>query len=385
MNANTIAVLLAVGLTASSYAYIAGDLPNDTHAWAVHDPNRPNPVKVSAEEGQIPSDAIILFDGTQKSVDENWHNWGKPTGWIATNGTFLCVPGKGGVCTKRSFGDCQLHIEWMAPHGLKGKGQSRGNSGVFLMDKYEIQVLDSYETDPAFPDKNPNYADGQAGAVYGQNPPMVNPSRPVGKWQTYDIIFHQPVWKDGKVIYPGSMTVFFNGVLVQDHWELEGPTFWMRRTSNQKHANKAPLALQDHGNPVPYRNIWIREIPSRYANTTHGGVATTKEDVHALRKATADKLVAKIKPNANPIEKLRAWAEVISYAASPEYLAEYSKAADKCNELIKGLDQKTAKKKKWDLDCIRGDSKKLIAAGVLTANHPVVETIADLYKKFSIK
>jgi hypothetical protein len=89
---------------------------------------------------------------------------------------------------------------------------------------------------------------------------MVNPSRPVGKWQTYDIIFHQPVWKDGKVIYPGSMTVFFNGVLVQDHWELEGPTFWMRRTSNQKHANKAPLALQDHGNPVPYRNIWIREL-----------------------------------------------------------------------------------------------------------------------------
>ena len=385
MKALAAAAVIVSGLTGFAQAYIHGDLPNDTHAWAVHDKNRPNPVKVTAEVGKPPSDAIVLFDGTQKSVDKNWHNWGKPTGWVATNGTFLCVPGKGGACTKQSFGDCQLHIEWMAPHGLRGKGQSRGNSGVFLMDKYEIQVLDSYETDPAFPEKNPNYPDGQAGAVYGQTIPLVNPARPAGEWQSYDIIFHQPVWKDGKVLYPGSMTVFFNGVLVQDHWELEGPTLYMRRTANAKHAEKAPLSLQDHGNPVPYRNIWIREIPSRYANTTHGGPAVNKDDVLALRGKTASRLAAKIKPDTKLADRLRAWAEVLSYASRPEYLEGYNKAARQYVEMIAKFDKQAFMSKRRELDAVRSDCIKLIAAKVLPEDAPVAEAVLALYKKYPVK
>jgi hypothetical protein len=158
----------------------------------------------------------------------------------------------GNISTRDSFGDCQLHVEFAEPSPGKGESQERGNSGVFLMSTYEIQVLDSYE--------NKTYADGQASAVYGQYPPQVNASRPPAQWQTYDIIFHRPHFKDGKVTQPARVTVLHNGVLVQDNVELTGPTAHGERPPYKASPDKMPLQLQDHGNPVRYRNIWIREL-----------------------------------------------------------------------------------------------------------------------------
>jgi len=169
------------------------------------------------------------------------------------NGYVEVVPGTGAIATKQGFGDVQLHIEWAAPTPAKGEGQERGNSGVFLMGMYEVQVLDSY--------RNKTYPDGQAGAVYGQYPPLVNASRPPGEWQTYDIVFHGPRFDaGGKLLRPARMTVVFNGVLVQDNVVLTGPTAHQTRPPYAAHPEKLPLSLQDHGNPMRFRNIWVREI-----------------------------------------------------------------------------------------------------------------------------
>ncbi|MGD8534953.1 MAG: DUF1080 domain-containing protein, partial [Candidatus Aminicenantes bacterium] len=159
----------------------------------------------------------------------------------------------GSIRTVRGFGDCQLHIEWSAPLPVTGEGQGRGNSGVYLMEKYEVQVLDCY--------KNKTYADGMTAAVYGQYPPLVNACRPPGEWQVYDIIFHRPHFSDdGSLIRPAQMTVFHNGILVQDNVELMGPTNPNRWIPYKVHEDKLPLLLQDHGNPVRFRNIWLREL-----------------------------------------------------------------------------------------------------------------------------
>lgn len=196
--------------------------------------------------GAAPSDAIVLFDGSDAS---SWQGGdGKPVAWKIENGAM--VVGKGGITTKKEFGDIQLHIEWAAPLVVKGDGQGRGNSGVYLQGRYEIQVLDSYE--------NKTYANGQAGAFYLHSAPLVNASRKPGEWQAYDIIFHAPKKaKDGSVI-PGSFTVLHNGVLIQDHVPIPGGA-----TTSAKFdgiAPKGPIFLQDHGNPVRYRNIWVREL-----------------------------------------------------------------------------------------------------------------------------
>lgn len=328
-------------LTASqAVAGLYGDTPDAKHAWAVHDMNRPNPVKVTAEPGKPPSDAVILFDGSEASF-ANWcADNGQPTKWKLVNGTLESVARAGYIRTKQSFGDCQLHIEWASPTKVEGRGQGRGNSGVFLMGNYEIQVLDSYETDPAKPGLNPNYADGQASSVYAENPPMVNACRKPGEWQTYDIVFHQPVWEGNVMKHPGSVTVFHNGVLTQDHWEMEGLTTHCRRRPLAPHAKKLPLKLQDHGNPVHFRNIWIREIPSRYANTTHGGPAACEKDVMALRHATAEKLLAKVNTKSEDrVGTLHGLLEVMSYEKSDKVMgivqpivAAYLDDLAKCDE-----------------------------------------------------
>jgi len=325
------------GLAASAFAGLYGDTPDARHAWAVHDRNRPNPVKVTAEPGMPPSDAVILFDGSEKSF-QNWCDKdGSPTKWKLVNGTLESVKGAGYIYTKQAFGDCQLHIEWAAPKKVEGMGQGRGNSGVFLMSNYEIQVLDSYETDPSKdPNPNPNYADGQASAVYAENPPLVNASRKPGEWQTYDIVFHQPVWKDDKMVWPGSVTVFHNGVLTQDHWEMEGLTTHCKRHPLAPHKTKMPLRLQDHGNPVHFRNIWLREIPSRYANTTHGGPAANEKDVMALRNKTAAALFAKIDRSKATAEAVNQILEVISYSNA----APFCDAAKKlCGDYLASLEK----------------------------------------------
>jgi hypothetical protein len=220
--------------------------------WKISDRSRPlPPVVTPGAAGTPPSDAIVLFDGKDLSQWES--NKGGPPGWKLVNGAIELVPGSGDIRTKKAFGDCQLHIEWAEPNPPHGKDQGRGNSGVYLMSRYELQVLDSYQ--------NETYADGQAGAVYAQTPPLVNACRPPGEWQTYNIVWHGPHFaRDGKVLRPARITVFQNGVLVQDNTELTGPTDYMHRPPYAPHPPKMPLLLQDHDQPVRFRNIWIREL-----------------------------------------------------------------------------------------------------------------------------
>jgi hypothetical protein len=368
----TIAAAVAAGMAAgAACAGVYGDTPDAKHAWAVHDLNRPVPARIAAEPGQPPSDAVVLFNGTSL---ENWESTkGEPTKWRLADGALESVKGAGYIRTKQAFGDCQLHLEWAAPANVEGMGQGRGNSGVFLMGNYEIQVLDSSET-AVLPDGknlNPNYADGQAAAVYAENPPLVNACRKPGEWQTYDIIFHQPVWADGRMKHPGSVTVLHNGVLVQDHWEMEGLTTHCRRRPLEPHAAKLPLQLQDHGNPVRFRNIWIREIPSRYANTTHGGPAANEADVTALRQKTAARLFAAANPaDANRADALQRLLEVISYDAGAAYMKAVQDVSDAYLKELAGADKQKLQDRKGEIIGVRN------ACNVLTRNKVVPEEFA---------
>ncbi len=226
--------------------------------WKIHDPDRPAPPVIDPgtpstqdSHGRPPSDAAVLFDG--KDLSKWAHKDGTAAKWKVENGYAEVVAKTGYIYTREAFGDCQLHVEFTEPSPPKGESQDRGNSGVFLQGLYETQVLDSYQSK--------TYADGQAAAIYGQYPPLVNASRPPGQWQSYDIVFHGPRFaKDGKLLRPARETVFHNGVLAQDNVELTGPTAHKARPPYSPQPEKLPLALQDHGHPVRYRNIWIREL-----------------------------------------------------------------------------------------------------------------------------
>lgn len=221
--------------------------------WAVHDLSRPQaPVVTPGQTPQDPpSDAIVLFDGKDLTAWNTIGN-GSDAKWKVENGYMEVTPKGGDIQTRQAFGSCQLHVEWRTPDVVKGDSQGRGNSGVFLMSKYEVQVLDCFE--------NPTYADGQAGAIYGQKPPLVNVCKKPGEWQTYDIVFHAPQFEGDKTVKPGTITVLLNGVLVQDNWEIQGTTFHKVPAKYEPHAEKMPLKLQDHGNPMRFRNIWIRPL-----------------------------------------------------------------------------------------------------------------------------
>ncbi len=204
----------------------------------------PEKVTPGTTDADPPSDAIVLFDGTNLDA---WHGGDK---WKIADG--VATVGSGNITTKEEFGDCQLHIEWSAPNPPSGKGQGCGNSGVFLMGRYEIQVLDSYSTE--------TYHDGQAGAMYKQMPPMVNAMRKPGEWNSYDIFFTAPTFDEGgKLKTPAYITATHNGVLILNHYELKGETYFHRPPSYDGHTATGPIRLQDHGNPVRFRNIWIRE------------------------------------------------------------------------------------------------------------------------------
>ena len=225
--------------------------------YPIHSMTRPQPPVVDPGPApgmrQPPSDAVVLFDGRSLANWRSADSASKPARWKVADGYMEVVAGAGNIATARGFGDVQLHIEWMAPMPAHGDGQERGNSGVFLMGIYEVQVLDSFH--------NITYPDGQAAAIYGQYPPLANASRPPGEWQTYDIVFHRPRFDaGGKVQRPARMTILHNGVLVQDDAVLTGPTAHQQRPPYAKHDDRLPLVLQDHGDPVRYRNIWIREI-----------------------------------------------------------------------------------------------------------------------------
>jgi hypothetical protein len=262
MSVVTIATLIAIG------SFVVGqDQPKigykDTPMlpggkWHVHDGDRPLPPVItpatgSAQEtpGIPPSDAVVLFDGKDFS---HWRGQsGRPAAWKVEEGALVIAPDSGEIVSTDEFGDCQLHLEFAAPVPPRGKDQGRGNSGVMLFGRYEIQVLDSFQ--------NITYADGQAAAIYGQYPPLVNASRPPGQWQTYDIIFEAPHFREDRSLEsPAYLTMLHNGVLVHNHTPLIGAMAYRAVGKYTPHGPKGPILLQDHGNPVRYRNIWVREL-----------------------------------------------------------------------------------------------------------------------------
>jgi hypothetical protein len=221
--------------------------PAATEVWS------PVPAVITPGEGTLPpSDAIVLL-----GQDNDLSQWvaadGGKVKWDMKDGVLTVKKKTGGIATKNYFGDCQLHVEWRSPAEVKGESQGRGNSGVFLMGKYEVQVLDNYN--------NRTYSNGQASSIYKQHIPLVNACRPPGVWQEYDIIWKAPVFdEDGSVFKPAYITVIHNGVLVQNHVEIKGTTDYIGIQTYKPHADRLPISLQDHGNPVSYRNIWVRDL-----------------------------------------------------------------------------------------------------------------------------
>lgn len=243
-------IAIAISLLATSALAAQGP------AKKVYPPNAPDkpkpPVVTPAAfvNEPPPADAIVLFDGKDLS---QWASGDSAAKWIVKDGYMEVVPGTGSLRTKRAFGDVQLHIEFRTPTPPHGESQERGNSGVFLMGHYEIQVLDVYHND--------TYADGYTAAVYGQTPPLVNAARPPGEWQSYDIVFHRPHFNtDGSVETPARVTVFWNGLLAQDNTVITGWTVHNQVAKYQPHADQLPLMLQDHENPTRFRNVWVREL-----------------------------------------------------------------------------------------------------------------------------
>ena len=229
--------------------------PKDPEGWAQHDLNRTQPTVVDPgtgvppeTPGKPPADAVVLFDGKDLS---HWRAGGKAAGWKVENG-YMEVNGTGSIETTESFGDVQLHLEFATPAKVESESQGRGNSGVFFMGRYEVQVLDSFE--------NRTYADGQAAALYGQMPPLVNACRKPGEWQSYDLVFRAPRWDGDTLVSNARVTVIQNGVVVQDAQPFLGATAHRAVAQYAKHESALPLSLQDHGNPVRYRNVWVRKL-----------------------------------------------------------------------------------------------------------------------------
>ncbi|ADE55948.1 3-keto-disaccharide hydrolase [Coraliomargarita akajimensis] len=336
---------LVVNQASAGYPFF-GDPPDDAHAWAVHDRHRPQPPRVEPgkECGEAPSDAVVLFDGSVESFEQNWLHTkeaDKRKGeWLVVDGAMQCTPGAGYIATQQEFGDCQLHIEWAAPTPVKGKGQGRGNSGVFLMGMTEVQVLDNYD--------NPTYPDGTAGAVYGVMPPAANALRAPGEWQTYDIIFRRPIVKDGEVLHEGSMTVLCNGVVIQDSTAIDGGGgYRFRKAFNRVFPEAGRLSLQDHGNPVRYRNIWIRPLRKRAEEGGFDG-RVSAEASQQNRANVAAKILAEAEQKQG-VEKALLLLESVVYV-------ENSAAAKEANTIlvqyVAGLKGKSAgqmKPMKWDV------------------------------------
>jgi hypothetical protein len=286
------ACLIATSGLLAGLAAAEGPTGMTAARWKQHDIHRPKPPVADPAEGTIaarpPKDAVVLFDGS------NLDAWQSPGGgapaWKVADGSLETVPGSGPIETKAKFGDVQLHVEWAAPSPPHGVGQDRGNSGVFLMGQFEIQVLDSYQAD--------TYADGQAGAIYGQYPPLFNASRPPGQWQTYDIAFRRPRFDaSGTLLEPARVTLFHNGILVQDNEEPFGPTSWLKWLPYTHLGDRGPISLQDHDHPVRYRNIWLRELPERPAPTAK---ALARPKVITLPTDVLDRYTGQYLLNAKP-------------------------------------------------------------------------------------
>ena len=237
MRVKSVAVLAALFLAWPAFAMWVDEYKSGI-VW-------PEPAVVDpGQAGQPPADAIVLFDGTSLA------GWEEGDQWQIAEG--IATAAGGHIRTKEKFGDCQVHLEFATPAEVKGEGQERGNSGLYLMDRYEVQILDSFE--------NKTYFDGQCGAVYKQQPPTVNASRRPGEWQTLDIVFTAPRFSDdGSLLSPGYVTVLHNGLVIHNHFELQGSTSYIEPPKYTPHPDREPLRLQFHGNPVQFRNIWVRE------------------------------------------------------------------------------------------------------------------------------
>jgi prepilin-type processing-associated H-X9-DG protein len=355
-----------LGLAASAGPRFYGDAPDDHHPWAVHDGNRPQPKTVTPgsfsspdKPGQPPSDAIVLFDGTDLSKWET--DRGAAPKWLVQDGYMQVAPNTGGIRSKDKLGDCQLHIEWAAPKEVKGDSQGRGNSGIFLLG-VEIQVLDSFN--------NITYADGHAASVYGVNPPMANAVRGPGEWQVYDIVFRRPIYKDGKAVDPGYVTVFVNGVLAQDHTMLEGSTSHQVRVRPGPLPAKGPLNLQDHGNPMRFRNIWYRELPLRISEGGTDGhlsaeatLAKRKEIAASIRQ-DADKL----KNPADPMKEMLRLFESLEYENEAATLQKAEQMAAQYLDSVKNLPAGTIDTKRDEVKGLNDALKFLVKFKVLPAD-----------------
>jgi hypothetical protein len=343
-----LALLLSSASVVLADGAFYGDPPDATHPWSIHDMNRPQPSVVqpgnfSSQEnpGKPPSDAIVLFGGADADISK-WmsdKNPGEPTKWEVKNGIFQCVPGSGYARTKEEFSDCQLHVEWTEPEDIKGASQGRGNSGIFLMGQVEVQVLDNYN--------NPTYADGSAGSIYGINPPMVNPLRKPGEWQMYDIVFRRPLFKDGKEIDPGYLTVFINGVLVQDHTPIDGGGGHKARSHSRPFPDQGPLKLQDHGNPVKYRNIWYRPLPKRALDGGDTSVMSPE-----ATKAKRDQIAKTIREDAatkQGNDKMLRLFESLVYASDEASAKEATTMVSAFASEVKELKDKALEAKKGEI------------------------------------
>jgi hypothetical protein len=360
-----------IAISSASAAFY-GDPPDSTHPWAVHDMNRPQPAVVTPgtfstpeKAGQPPSDAIVLFDGKDLSKWISAKNGGKAE-WIVKDGYTEVTPSKGDIQTREEFGDCQLHVEWASPTVVKGSGQGRGNSGIFLMGLCEIQVLDCYN--------NPTYADGTASSIYCVNPPMVNPLQPPGVFQVYDIVFRRPVFKNGKMLDPGRVTVFVNGVLTQDATPLEGPTGHMRRTAHAPYPEKGPLKLQDHGDLVKFRNIWYRPLPPRPIEGGLDGGFLTEAATMAKRQETAAKLrgeAEKMDSKTQSLNRMLRLMESLGYEKDNKAVAEIEKLAADYSASLKALSPEQLAAKKDEVRSVNGAIQYSVRFGLMSGNLPL--------------
>ena len=374
----SLSVFCMLTVTATSFAGLYGDPPDKTHAWQVHDMRRERPAVVTPgkQVGDAPSDAIVLFDGTDLSKWEaDKREKGVPSKWRIVDGVLESVRGAGYIRTRESFGDCQLHVEWATPVKVQGNSQGRGNSGVFLMGIYEVQVLDCFNND--------TYPDGQAGSVYGQNPPLVNVCRGPGQWQSYDIVFRQPRLKDGKLVRPGYLTVMQNGVIVQDHWVLEGPTGHKGRARLRTHSEKMPFKIQDHGNPVRFRNIWIRELPER-SDGGLKGPCTDPEAVQAKRLETAAKIREEARDTSDRMQRVQLLIESLAYEKHGDTMQRVERMLNRFLSSFDNAEQDQVDESKGQIMALRESLKYLTKNQIVPGDFGPKAAIEALIKKYKL-
>jgi hypothetical protein len=377
----TLVGAMCSALAASTGSPFYGDAPDATHPWCVHDWNRPqppivDPLPYDAEKAKPPADAVVLFDGTEAMV-ANWEAdkpGNQPTKWIVKDGVFQCVPGSGYARSKAKFADCQLHVEWSGPTPPRGESQGRGNSGIFLEGLVEIQVLDNY--------KNPTYADGFANAVYGVCPPLANPLRAPGEWNAIDITFRRPIYEGRKLVHPGWVTVYCNGVLVLDKAQLEGATGHMARSHPGPFPETGPLKLQDHGNPVRFRNIWYRPLPPR-TDADDAGVngplspeATTakRHEIAAMVLADAAKL-----PDGSLQQTLRLAEALVYEKTDAGYTAVEQRLMAFVTE-IKAVPAEKIRSKQGQVQSMNNALKYLAKFKIIEANDPALVEVQAIAK-----